>query len=158
MTVKLSTVLKRQKMRSRRARGVDAAQTSRKVVQPTDKKGLARWLKTGGRRVDVRGIDTAGAGRAPARAKRSTARAKTTTCKATGSPIRAMVSRITSDKQKRRAKAYQAYMKAGGNLGFEYATGIVSAGRSLTPAQRSYAKRLYRSELGREVVRMLRNP
>jgi len=69
MAVKLSTVLKRQKQRSRRARAIDAAQTSKKVVQPTDKKGLTKWLKKGGRRSDIRGIDTAGAGRAPARPK-----------------------------------------------------------------------------------------
>jgi len=69
MTVKLSTAVKRQRLRTRRARAIDAAQTSKKVIQPTDKKGIAKWLKKGGRRSDIRGIDTAGAGRAPARPK-----------------------------------------------------------------------------------------
>lgn len=72
----LADALRKQKSRSARARAQDARKTSKRVVQPTNKKGVASWIKNNGRRTDIRGIDTAGSGRAPAKAKTTTVRRK----------------------------------------------------------------------------------
>jgi len=71
----LADARRKQESRSKRSRAQDARQTSKKVVQPTDKKGVASWLKNSGRRSDIRGIDSAGSGRAVAKPKTTTAAA-----------------------------------------------------------------------------------